>query len=211
MPHLWREDRSAGTGEPEWIVQRLDGEVAVRLGPAAGVRSAGPLPSIDGARDRVGSLPRSQSNTERDSGVAAERDDDAAALLLRSRTDEGETWLVISATATGVALNGEPLHAGIRVLADRDELRITGLGRVFFSTEQLARVTPFPGADKSTFCPRCKQEIAPGSPAVRCPSSTCQRWYHQSDEYPCWTYTEKCLCGHPTALDAGFQWTPNEL
>jgi len=170
MPHLWKEDRPTGNGEPEWVVQPLDGEAAVQLGEASAAT--------------------------------------AAALLLRSRTDQGETWLAMSATPSGVALNGAPLHAGIRVLADRDEIRVAGVGRVFFSTEQLARVVPFPGADTPTFCPRCKQDIA-AAPAVRCPS--CRRWYHQSDEYPCWTYTAQCLCGHPTALDAGFQWTPNGL
>lgn len=133
----------------------------------------------------------------------------AAVLLLRSRTDQGDTWLAMSARPSGVALNGAPLHAGIRVLADRDEIRVAGLGRVFFSSEQLACVLPFPGADTPTFCPRCKQDIAARAPAVCCPS--CRRWYHQSDEYPCWTYADKCLCGHPTALDAGFQWTPNGL
>jgi hypothetical protein len=203
MAHLWREDRSAESGELKWVVEPLDGEAAVNLGPAAGEGLAGPLP--------VGSLPSLQPNTERDSGGAGQRDNAAAALLLRSRTGHGEAWLAMSVTPAGVSLNGVPLHAGIRVLADRDEIRVAGYGRVFFSTELLACVTPFPGADKPTFCPRCKQEIAPGSPAVRCPSSPCQRWYHQSDEYGCWTYTDKCLCGHPTPLDAGFQWTPNGL
>jgi len=177
MPHLWKEDRTAGTGEPEWVVQPLNGEAAVPLADASAVAGR------------------------------------AVALLLRSRTDQGETWLVMNATpaggAPGVTLNGAPLHAGIRVLADRDEIRVAGLGRVFFSTEQLARIDPFPGADTSTFCPRCKQAITAGSPAVKCPA--CQRWYHQSDEYPCWTYTEQCLCGHPTALDSGYRWTPEGL
>jgi len=214
MPHLWKEDRTAETGEPLWVVQPLDGEAAVPLGPAAGVLSAGPAcgppctPEASSGREPAanGPLPvgsRQHSQFARGLGGTA------AALLLRSRTDQGEVWLAMSATPAGVALNGAPLHAGIHVLADRDEIRVAGLGRVFFSTEQLARVVPFPGAGTPAFCPRCKQEVAADSPAVRCPA--CQRWYHQSDEYPCWTYTEQCLCGHPTALDAGFQWTPNGL
>jgi hypothetical protein len=144
--------------------------------------------------------------------LCAPRDDGAAratALLLCSRTADGEAWLVMSTAPSGVALNGAPLHAGIRVLADRDEIRVDGLGRVFFSSERLARVELFPGADKRIDCPRCKQELTVGSPAVRCPS--CGRWYHQSDEYPCWTYAAQCLCGHPTALDAGFRWSPDGL
>ncbi len=173
MPHLWREDRSLETGEPEWVVQPLDDEAAVPL------------------------------------GALSAADTGAAALLLRSRTDQGELWLAMSATPAGVALNGAPLLTGIRALVDRDEIRVAGLGRVFFSTERLACVAPFPGADTPTFCPRCKQAIAAGSPAVRCPA--CQRLYHQSGEYPCWTYAATCLCGHSTALDAGFRWTPNGL
>ena len=173
MPHLWMQDRSPETGEPDWVVRPLEDEAAVPLGHAPA--------SADGA----------------------------AALLLRSRTDHGEIWLAMSATPTGVALNGVPLHAGIRVLADRDEIRVEGLGRVFFSTERLARVEPFPDVAGATFCPRCKQAIAAGTPAVCCPA--CQRWYHQSDDCPCWSYTPHCLCGHPTALDAGFQWSPNGL
>jgi len=98
-------------------------------------------------------------------------------------------------SAPGVAVNGVPLQARIRVLADRDEIRVAGLGRVFFSTEQLACVAPFTGADTPTFCPRCKQAVTAGSPVVRCP--TCERWYHQSEEYPCWTYTDRCLWRTP--------------
>jgi len=131
----------------------------------------------------------------------------AAALLLHSRLAEGESWLIMNVTSSGVVLNGAPLRTGIRRLADRDEIRIAGLGRVFFSSERLAQVQPFPGADRRVDCPRCLQEIRPGTLAVCCP--LCGRWMHMNDELPCWSYAETCLCSQPTALDAGYQWTPN--
>ena len=48
-----------------------------------------------------------------------------------------------------------------------------------------------------------------GTPAVQCPA--CGRWFHQSAELPCWTYSDHCLCPQPTALDCGYQWTPHGL
>ncbi len=133
----------------------------------------------------------------------------AAALLLCSREAERESWLVMNVAPSGVALNGAPLRAGIRTLADRDEIRIAGLGRVFYSAERLAQVQPFPGAAGRVDDPRCMQEILSGTPAVCCPR--CRLWMHMSEEFPCWGYSETCLCGHPTAFDAGYQWTPNGL
>ncbi len=133
-----------------------------------------------------------------------------AALLLRSRGPEGVAWLVLSATPNGVRLNGRSLHTGIRALMDGDELHVAGLGRVFFSTEQLARIEPFPGAERPIFCPRCKQEIEGDGPAVRCPQ--CDVWHHQSEDLPCWTYSETCaLCDQRTHLEAGYRWTPEGL
>ena len=128
---------------------------------------------------------------------------DAAAVL--HRTHAG--WVVIG--APGVHVNGAPLDTGIRLLRDRDELRAGGR-RTFFSGESLAEVVLFPGGERSVFCPRCRLEVAPGSPAVRCPG--CNVWHHQTDDMPCWTYGDHCtLCEQPTALDVGFRWTPEGL
>jgi hypothetical protein len=141
---------------------------------------------------------------------AHQHDAVGTALFMRSRLPDGETWLVMGVTAAGVLLNGEPLRTGIRVLADRDELHVDGVGRVFFSTERLARVEPCPGAEPAVRCVRCKQIIEPGTDAVRCPQ--CGVWYHQSDDLPCWTYTPHCvLCPQPTALETGYRWTPAEV
>lgn len=119
-------------------------------------------------------------------------------------------WHLLAASGTDVWVNGIPLVGGLRVLDDRDHIRIGDDGRFFFSTEDLARVDPMPGADKAMVCPRCRQPIERGTAAVRCPQ--CALWHHQSSELPCWTYSPTCaLCPQPTALDAGFQWTPVEL
>jgi len=129
------------------------------------------------------------------------------AMLLRRATAEHDVWVLLAAPS--VHVNGARLLTGIRVLHDRDELR-AGDRRSFFSTESLAEVVAFPGGERPVFCPRCKLEIAPTSPAVRCPQ--CRVWHHQSEEFPCWTYGERCaMCDQPTALDAGFRWSPEEL
>jgi hypothetical protein len=93
---------------------------------------------------------------------------------------------------------------------DRDEILLHGVGRCYFSTETLARIEPLSEESATGCCPRCKQGMTAGEPAVRCPG--CGVWHHQSDELPCWTYAERCaICGGSTALDAGFSWTPEEL
>lgn len=177
MAHLWIEESSSASGEPEWMMRPLDGESAVPLTASHnGHPNAGPP---------------------------------HAALLLCSWMAEAESWLIMSVVPAGVALNGTPLRAGIRLLTDRDEIRIAGLGRVFFATERLARAESFAGADQRIDCPRCKQEIVAGTVGVRCPA--CARWFHQSAELSCWTYSDRCLCPQPTALDHGFRWSPHGL
>ena len=137
---------------------------------------------------------------------------DAAALgagaeLLRATTPDGERWAILGGRE--IRVNGTPVDAGIVVLRDRDEISAAGR-RVFFSTESLATVVPFVAGERPTFCPRCRGPIEDGSPAVLCPN--CRVWYHQSAELPCWRYAERCaLCDQPTALDAGWRWTPEAL
>jgi hypothetical protein len=109
-----------------------------------------------------------------------------------------------------MSVNGVPLVGGLRVLSDRDEIRVAGVESWFFSTEELARVEPMPLPGKPIVCPRCRQHIDRDVLAVKCPA--CGLWHHQSDDLPCWTYAPTCaLCPQPTPLDAGFQWTPVEL
>lgn len=130
--------------------------------------------------------------------------------LVRTRGADAITWVLIAGTGSGVSVNGLPLATGIRVVSDRDEIRVPGVSNVYFSTESLARVEAFPGSDQTLFCPRCKQEIEQWAAAVKCPA--CGVWHHQTEELNCWTYSEVCaLCAHATGLSAGFQWTPEGL
>jgi hypothetical protein len=110
-------------------------------------------------------------------------------------------------------VNGLPLHHGIAVLFDRDEIRLAPGGDgtpLYFSTERLAVVTQYSPAGRLGLCPRCKQAIAPGEDAVRCPG--CGVWHHSTAALPCWTYGDQCAaCDHATSIEAGFRWTPEVL
>ena len=129
--------------------------------------------------------------------------------LIRVDAAEAKSWAIIASPTSGLRVNGRTPPAGLCVLDDRDEIR-GGAEKLFFSTETLAAVEPFPGSDRPVFCGRCRQSIEVGSPAVCCPG--CGISYNESAELPCWTYSEKCtFCGQATALDAGFSWTPEEL
>jgi hypothetical protein len=133
---------------------------------------------------------------------------------LRRSTEpgNGEKWVLFVAAGDRVHVNGTLLAVGMRVLKDRDEIGVGNGDSVFFSTERLARVQPFPGIGREAKCPRCWDPIQVGSPAVQCPR--CGVWHHQDTENnrPCWTYTEKCAasCDQSTDLQAGYQWTPEE-
>ena len=133
------------------------------------------------------------------------------AALLRP-CDGGKGWVLLADPATAdVRVNGERLASGARVLEDRDGLLVNSR-RLFFSTERLARIEPLPQTAGQPRCPRCQQDIATGHPAVRCPNPQCGARYHQSDELPCWTYARKCVvCGWPTEISDGYQWTPEGL
>jgi uncharacterized protein YbaR (Trm112 family) len=131
-------------------------------------------------------------------------------LLLRRLRAEEPSWVLISGRERDVRINGAQLTLGVQRVADRDEINIEGAGTLYFSTESLARVESFPDSAQSLYCPRCKQAIESEGAAVRCPQ--CRTWYHQSEELPCWSYSETCaLCPQPADLTAGFRWTPDEL
>jgi hypothetical protein len=133
---------------------------------------------------------------------------DSRVFLLRLR--EAREWILLSSSQDRVRVNGLKVASGIRVLSDRDEIRVEGVDTFFFSTERLAVIEPFPGAERAVFCPRCKQGFQEGALAVQCPQ--CKVWHHQSEELPCWTYSPTCaLDDQPTDLDADYRWTPREL
>src|SRR5689334_11592289 len=67
---------------------------------------------------------------------------------------QGESWLFLAPPGTRAYVNGQRLSLGMRVLRDRDEILLPTSAtneaaepqRMFFSTERLAIVQPFPGA-----------------------------------------------------------------
>ena len=133
-----------------------------------------------------------------------------APFLAYSDAPAARGWHLLAPPHREVWLNGLPVLAGVRTLCDRDEIRTDAGDTFFFSTEELAAVTALPAGDATIMCPRCRQQVETGTSAVRCPQ--CNLWHHQSDTLPCWTYAPTCaMCPQPSALDAGFQWTPTEL
>lgn len=112
-----------------------------------------------------------------------------------------------------ISVNGTRPPGGAHVLRDRDELLLGESVRAYYSTERRAALASFPGfEDRQSICPRCKDPIEPGTPAVQCPGSDCGLWYHQTSDRPCWTYDDVCTpCGQPTPFDAEFRWTPAGL
>lgn len=108
-----------------------------------------------------------------------------------------------------VRVNGLPLTTGIRVLEDRDEIRIGERGPMFYTKETFARVETFEGSAKPTECVRCTLPIEAGARIVRCPH--CCVAYHQDDDLNCWTAAPACAaCGGRTDTEAGFRWTPED-
>lgn len=141
-----------------------------------------------------------------------------AVLLRRVEGASGEDWALLEGQSARVLVNGLHSPLGIVMLADRDEIRWPAGGDpsdppaapLFFSTERLATVAPYPADGRRGSCPRCKQALAAGDAAVKCPG--CGLWHHATDALPCWTYGEHCAaCPHSTSLEAGFQWTPEQL
>lgn len=162
-----------------------------------------------------------------------------APALVRIPAEPGESWVLVAsagppptgarrrarlpagqgtAAAAGavpplpVAINGAAPGLGLVVLRDRDEVRLASGRRLFFSTERLPQIVPFPGSERALICARCRTAIAPGALAVCCPG--CGTWCHQSAELPCWRYegTTHCpLCAQSNDPEAGYRWTPEVL
>ena len=154
--------------------------------------------------DLTALLSGDQATTD-DGGEAVPR-----ALILKEPSTGTPGWLLVTTKGCRARVSGKSVATGIRRLMDRDEILLHGVGRCYFSTESLARVDTLSEETATGCCPRCKQGMTAGQPAVKCPS--CGVWHHQSEELPCWTYPERCaICGASTALDAGFSWTPEEL
>ncbi|MBN2491659.1 MAG: hypothetical protein JXQ29_12490 [Planctomycetes bacterium] len=186
MAHLWME-REAG----EWAVAMLDSEAHV-LDPNCDARL---VRADERVADPVSGAPLPP----------------AGVLLVRRAPDDEKCWALFCAFDDDVRVNGLPV-AGVKALADRDEIRLPAGMRCYFSAERPARVEPLPAGDRVIHCGRCKAPIAPGSPALRCPE--CGVWHHQNEAIgrPCWTYGAVCgACPCPTAGAADYRWTPDGL
>ena len=143
-------------------------------------------------------------------GGGAESGSGPAARLPSYDASGREAWVLLAHQNCRVRVNGFAVRAGIRVLCDRDEISLPDSGRVFYSTERLSSVVPFPGTARRVDCPRGLRQIHAGEPSVRCPQ--CDVWLHESGEFLCWTHAPQCpSCGGSTELDAGFSWTPDEI
>ena len=133
--------------------------------------------------------------------------EDTLAAVIRAGAEDSPVWVLLAAAEGDLRINGFAPVAGVRVLQDHDEIRANPSNTLFFSTETLARVAEFPGAERAIFCGRCRQPMQNAEMAVRCPQ--CGIWYHQTESLPCWTYAPTCAFDpQPTSLDAGYAWTP---
>ncbi len=179
-------------------------------------------------RDETGAFcARSLSQTSLDMGkyppASLDGNDPGAAggsdvhLIAATPGSDAETWALIWGDQREVWINGLPLLTGIRILTDRDEIRIDSGEPMFFSTETLACVETFPGADREYLCLRCKRPIETGSLVVRCP--ICRVIYHQDEnqkegDWKCWTYSDTCAtegCPGRTELKTEYEWVPDDL
>ena len=140
-----------------------------------------------------------------DSGPSHE----SAETVTLMRFGPRHAWAAIVPDGFAFMHNGQPVRAGLRVLAHGDALAAESGAPVFFSTEEAPRIETFAG-DESPCCPRCKSAVAGGQSVVRCPA--CGVLHHEHEDRRCWTYADACsLCPQPTALDAALSWSPEEL
>lgn len=123
----------------------------------------------------------------------------------------GGRWALVAGPHRRVWVNGVWLDLGLRLLEDRDQIRLDNGRSCYYSSEARARRTRYAGDGRAVQCPRCKQEITPGSIAVGCPH--CGVWHHESEERPCWSDFPTCThCGRQTTLeDAPFTWAPEGI
>jgi hypothetical protein len=124
--------------------------------------------------------------------------------------DGADLWSLLAPPGERVRVNGQELLAGVRVLRDRDEVVLGREEPVYFSTQTLAVARPFEGAPHPIYCPRCQGLVEAGQMVVCCPG--CHTVYHQFPERACWTYADKCChCRRGTALEGGYDWTPEGI
>lgn len=108
---------------------------------------------------------------------------------------EADGWFLMHPRDSRVWCNGRPSVLGMRVLIDRDEIRVEGVGRFYFSTETLPKSVPYPKDADPAMCGACAQQINPGDWSCTCPD--CGVCHHD---------TARCgACSHP--LDPGIEFS----
>lgn len=185
MPHLWTRDP--------------DGEITV-------VTFDGAIHSIGdhGTPNVVAAGPQNEIPPE-----------ETGPVLMRSASPGSADYVLLAPVTARVRINGDPLRLGVRVLDDKDAIQFGADEVHLYSTERIARVEPFAGDSTRGVCPRCRQRIEPGTPAVRCPS--CGIWHHQTADSPCWTGYEHepfptcAMDDQPATLGGELRWVPEFL
>ena len=92
----------------------------------------------------------------------------------------GRSTLLV-ATSPQVRVNGEMVAALGAITAVRAGTEICTNGDRFYLVE--APPTAVGGGPENAICPLCRSPIA-SMRAVQCPET--RRWYHQTEEFPCW-------------------------
>lgn len=131
---------------------------------------------------------------------------DTRAVVAYTADGDAGAWVLVDIAGNDVRVNGFPPVGGLRVLQDRDEIRVHPLRALFFAAVSRPCVEEFIGGDEAINCALCCKPMEARQLAVRCP--LCHLWFHQSAESRCWEYRPACSCGQPTALDGSYQWVP---
>lgn len=138
-----------------------------------------------------------------------------SAVLRPWQCGDQQKWVALgSSRSAGIYINSFAISGpGIHVMKDRDEILLSDGRRLFFTTERLPRIEPFPGSDRPVNCARCKKPINKGMEAVCCPNPSCAAWHHNTEKLSCWQYSPQCaLCDQQTRLEnAKYAWSPEEL
>jgi hypothetical protein len=122
-------------------------------------------------------------------------------------SDRNPRWALLAAPSARVTINDQPLALGLRVLRDKDKIRLGSRLSVYFSAERLAVPEAFPGLPRTVTCPRCQQPINEGDRAVCCPQ--CATWVHYTEPLPCWPYATTCpACDQRTDAGDSYSWSP---
>lgn len=191
MAHLWMKDDSR-----KWAV--LDLQVAAI--------------ELQGAALDIGRFP--PTGIEQPSaGTGAGATGKAQLLLVPfSEGKKSPSWALLWNHHTRVYVDSVLLTSGLRILFDREEIRLAANDPIYFAAVSPPRITTYTATEREIECMRCQSPLRQGDPVVVCPQ--CGITFHQNPDDPrrqCWIYSEKCNCSMQTDLDADFLWYPEHL